>query len=137
MRRHLKNTLWRHEKVWRKMIENQVSTEVCLWSHLWDYCRFCQRKLFWHKTLLNLKVMKNKNQCNKKTVFVNKVLDLKEVVSPKKIIFWEKKRNIHILVIFYFIDKGLGRFSDFVTNCKESCSTYWKFYKAYTKSISI
>ena len=37
--------------------------------------------------------MKNKNQCNKKTVFVNKALDLKEVVSPKKIIFWLKKKK--------------------------------------------
>jgi len=35
--------------------------------------------------------MKNKNPCNKKTVFVNKALDLKKVVSPKKLFFGKKK----------------------------------------------
>ena len=89
-------------------------------------------KLYWIWKLWKIKI-----SATRKLSLLTKLLTSKKLWALKKSFFGKKKRNIHISVIFYFIDKGPGRFSNFVTNCKESCSKYWRLYKAYTKSIYI
>ena len=54
-----------------------------------------------------------KDQCSEIAVFVNKPLDLKEVVSPYQ--FWAKRRNNYALVDFSI----LRQFAKDVSNTKD------------------